>query len=210
MTKKESIWYVYSHTRLDINEIFYIGIGSIKNYARAYRKNCRSQHWKNIVNKADYKVEILNDLITEDKAKEIEIDLIKQYGRTDLKEGNLYNKTDGGEGTCGIVITKRQRAAISKRNKGYKHTPEAIEKIREAAANISKETREKMSKARKGKKRDLSDEARQKISDAATNLSDETRAKRSKALKGRKFSEEIKKKMREAALRRHAKKSIVD
>ena len=59
--KTERKSYVYSHTRLDNNEIFYIGIGVHRKddkYKRAYKKD-RSLFWKNIVNKTNYSVNIL-------------------------------------------------------------------------------------------------------------------------------------------------------
>jgi len=72
---------VYRHRRLDINEIFYIGIG--KEEKRAFNKKDRSLWWKRITDKTDYSVEIITkDLIWED-AKELEIFLISLYGRRD-------------------------------------------------------------------------------------------------------------------------------
>lgn len=41
-------YYIYKHTRLDTNEIFYIGISKTKNYKRAFDKSKRSIFWKNI------------------------------------------------------------------------------------------------------------------------------------------------------------------
>lgn len=41
-------WYVYKHIRLDTNEIFYIGIGSIMNYKRAFSKQYRNETCLNI------------------------------------------------------------------------------------------------------------------------------------------------------------------
>jgi hypothetical protein len=45
-------WYVYRHRRADTNDIFYIGLGSSKYYARSYTKYGRNKMWKNI-NKYD-------------------------------------------------------------------------------------------------------------------------------------------------------------
>ena len=53
--------YVYRHIRLDKNEPFYIGIGKIPNYKRAYLKSIRNIIWKQIVAKTDYEIEILFD-----------------------------------------------------------------------------------------------------------------------------------------------------
>jgi hypothetical protein len=87
---------VYRHIRLDKNEPFYIGIGSMK---RAYSKQGRNVIWKNIVKKTDYRVDILFEDLTREEACEKEIEFIKLYGRKDLGTGTLSNRTDGGEGT---------------------------------------------------------------------------------------------------------------
>jgi len=198
--------YVYKHTRLDKNEPFYIGIGQTTKYKRAYNKSRRSELWKNIVNKTDYLVEIVYDNLTLEEAKEKEKELIKLYGRRDLNLGPLVNMTDGGDGTVGVKRSEEYISKLKERNKLYKHTPEAIEKIRSAAKGISEETRRKMSESRKGKKRNFSPEVLQKLRDCATNISEETRLKRSKALKGRTYSEEAKKKMSESAKKRCERK----
>lgn len=99
--------YIYRHIRLDNNEPFYIGIGSDvgtteKNqHTRARVSWCRNNHWINITNKTEYRVEIMLDDITWEEACEKEIFFIKYYGRKDLGEGNLCNLTDGGEGAFG-------------------------------------------------------------------------------------------------------------
>ena len=65
---------------------------------RAYTKKSRNVHWRNIVNKVGYDVEILYENISWEEACEKEIQLIKNYGRMDLKLGSLVNMSDGGEG----------------------------------------------------------------------------------------------------------------
>ena len=87
---------VYLHRRKDTNEVFYVGIG--KDYYRMGRKANRNQYWHNIVNKYGYTKEILFKNITWDEAIKKEIELIKKYGRKDLKTGCLVNITRGGEG----------------------------------------------------------------------------------------------------------------
>ena len=47
--------YVYTHTRLDTNEIFYVGIGTQDNYKRASRVHNRTNYWNNIVKNVDGK-----------------------------------------------------------------------------------------------------------------------------------------------------------
>ena len=50
--------YVYKHTRLDTNQVFYIGIGNDNSYKRAYNKYDRNYIWKNIINSEKPKVGI--------------------------------------------------------------------------------------------------------------------------------------------------------
>ena len=146
-------FYTYAHTKPD-GTIFYIGQGTSK-YKRAYLKNGRNQHWKNIVAKYGYKVEILAYWDSSEEAKSHEILLISCFKDMGIK---LCNLTEGGEGTRGI-------SRIGP--KGYKHTPEALAKISFANKNriYDASFSKIMSKARTGKKHSL--ETIQKIKDAA-------------------------------------------
>ena len=119
---------VYRHRRLDNNEIFYVGIGNSK---RPYIKANRSNHWKNIVNKTKYVVEIIAENLSKEDACELEIFLIELYGTKYLKTGKLVNLTNGGETL-----------------KGYKHTKEARKNMSIAAKNkpkVKDETKLKLS-----------------------------------------------------------------
>lgn len=89
--------YVYVHTRLDTNKIFYVGIGSDNSYTRANSIKGRNDWWYRIIAKADYKVEILHDNLTWNEACEKEVELIKQIGRKQ-DGGTLVNLTKGGDG----------------------------------------------------------------------------------------------------------------
>lgn len=105
---------LYQHIRLDTNEIFYIGIGG---GTRPWDTR-RSKFWKNIANKCGYRVDIIEDCLTWDQAKELEIMLIKFYGRRDLGLGPLVNLTDGGDGAVGYVHTLEARAKLSASSRG--------------------------------------------------------------------------------------------
>lgn len=105
---------VYSHTRLDTNEIFYIGIGYLK---RAYTKNSRNIHWKRIVKLTEYKVDILHDNLTWDEACKLEIHYIKLYGRRDKNLGPLVNMTDGGDGKIGYKFSDESKKKIGDKNR---------------------------------------------------------------------------------------------
>ena len=129
--------YVYRHKRFDKNEIFYIGIGKISNYKRAYTKHHRNIHWNNIINKTEYSVEILVNNMSWEEACELEEFLILLYGRIDLKTGTLVNLTNGGDGRNGYIVTEDRKIQLSKLKKGVKR---------------SKDTCDKISKARKGMK----------------------------------------------------------
>lgn len=99
---------VYRHRRVDNNSIFYVGLGSEN---RPYIAHNRNKWWHNITNKTDYEVEVLAKNLNYDDAKELEMLLIEEYGRKDLKLGNLVNLTNGGEGNQGwnpSIITREK------------------------------------------------------------------------------------------------------
>lgn len=126
------MYYLYRHIRLDKNEIFYIGIGTIVKtnyniqsletlYTRAYRKGrYRNQYWNNIVNKTDYIVEIIfhteNILLIQEKEREF----IALYKET------LSNLTDGGHGIESYNHTEKSKLQISNSLIGKKKTKEHI------------------------------------------------------------------------------------
>lgn len=105
----ENNWYLYRHRRLDTFEIFYVGIGSTDNNFRAYSLHSRNNFWKNVVAKTKYTVEILIENLSHEDASELEMFLIRVYGRRDLKKGSLTNLTNGGEGTLGYIKDKGWR-----------------------------------------------------------------------------------------------------
>jgi hypothetical protein len=93
--------YVYTYTRLDKDEVFYVGIGSDSKYKRAKNKSLRTNYFKKIINKSKCKLDIVFDGLSWEDACLKEIELISLYGRKDLGLGTLINFTDGGEGRKG-------------------------------------------------------------------------------------------------------------
>lgn len=142
-------YYLYKHVRLDKNQVFYVGIGTIKKkithlsiktnrYKRAYEKSNRNKYWKNIVNKTNYKVEILLESDNLDFIKTKEIEFIKLYGRRDLKQGTLVNLTDGGDGGNRQPKSKKWREVMASR-KGLKFSEETKLKMRDSKKRAKKD-----------------------------------------------------------------------
>jgi NUMOD3 motif len=98
------MFYTYAHTKPD-GTIFYIGKGKDK---RAWSKNGRSTHWKNIVAKyKNYDIQILANWDTEQEAFDHEILLISCFKDMGYK---LINLTAGGDGPSGYKWTEEQKA----------------------------------------------------------------------------------------------------
>jgi hypothetical protein len=112
---------VYRHIRLDTNKVFYIGIGNEK---RPYSKR-RNKHWKRVVNKSDYVVEIIAKNLSLEDACELEMFLISEYGIE-----NLTNINCGGEGQFNPDAETRYKIGSGQR--GKKHSIETKIKISES------------------------------------------------------------------------------
>lgn len=203
--------YVYRHIRLDKNIPFYIGISLIDDieYKRANVRSGRNKHWQNVVKKSDYRVDIMFDEIESDFAKEKEIELIALYGRVDLKTGTLVNRTIGGDGNNGMIVSEYTRKLISESSKkrvvsaetrakmskamtGFKHSPETIAKLIEYHKNRTDAHKASMKGVNKGKKR-TEEQIKAMIElKRGTKASEETKLKMSLAHTGIKHTEETK------------------
>ena len=109
------MFYTYAHIRPDTNKPFYIGKGAGR---RAYRKDHRNDHWKNIVKKYGYKTEILAYWENEQDAFLHEKFLIDCFKSINI---DLVNQSSGGDGND-------WRGGFS--FKGKKHSIESKEKCR--------------------------------------------------------------------------------
>jgi len=125
---------LYRHINNYTGEPFYIGIG--KTEKRAYQTIGRSKHWNSIVKKFGYSIDIILKDIPWNEACFWESFYIKLYGRIDLKNGILCNKTNGGDGVNGYVYTQEHidKLKICKSGKnnpmfGRTHTKEVKEKL---------------------------------------------------------------------------------
>lgn len=126
------MYYLYRHIRLDKDEVFYIGIGTIVKtdykvqsletiYNRAYRKGkYRNQYWNNIVNKTNYAVEIIFHTKNILEIQEKEREFIALYKST------VTNLTDGGHGIESYNHKEETKKQISDNLLGKKKTKEHI------------------------------------------------------------------------------------
>ena len=155
------MYYVYSYLRED-NSPYYIGKGK---EGRAFTKGCKEIKPP----KDKTKIKIIKENLTEQDAFDLEILYILMFGRKDLDTGILRNKTDGGDGASGTIVSPETRRKRSERMKGVKRPQWIYDKI--AASNRGKkaspETREKISAA--GKNRKCSEEHKRKVSETKAN-----------------------------------------
>lgn len=159
-------FYVYQLRVEDSILPFYVGKGFGQ---RAFVHGTSSDdgnnhHKKNTIKKAEREgkkvlVEYIKTDLIEDDAFMWEVFWIAEYGRKDLGFGPLTNKTDGGEGASGTVVSEetREKQAAAKRGKTRaKHSEETKRKMSQAALGKPKsdEMRRKMREVNLGKKQD--------------------------------------------------------
>lgn len=153
---KETNWTVYRHT--SPSGKVYIGItkqdvkirwssGSGYRPCVLFYKAIKKYGWNNI------KHEILFTNLSEDRAKSLEINLIRHYKAL----GISYNITDGGEGCLGRIASDETKDKIRKGNLGKVMSVESRHKL-----SISKLGKPNYA-GRKPRKERLSEDARKNI-----------------------------------------------
>ena len=155
--------YIYIHIRLDNNEVFYVGRGTVNKkasgrcetntYSRAYCQHRHNKIWMRITNKTSWRVEIIEDYLTWEDSLVKEKKYIKKYGRLDLNEGALVNFTDGGEGTFGMIPSELSISSLKKRMSSGQN-PMKQEHNRKKISNLMKEKNPMFNPETKQKVRD--------------------------------------------------------
>lgn len=180
------IYYVYAYLRESDNTPYYIGKGKGK---RAF-----VAHDNIAIPKNKSKIVILETNLSEIGAFALERRYIKWYGRKDLGDGILRNKTEGGEGVSGLVFSENEKRRRKIIRIGSKHNEYTKEKISKSLFGLkrSEETRLKMSVS----KRKMSEETRLKMSIAQKNrirnrMSEETKLKISLSTKGKQKNKQL-------------------
>ena len=186
------IYYTYAFLREDRTP-YYIGKGKGN---RAYRR--RDKGIKPPKDKS--KILILKQNLTEEESFRHEVYMIAVFGRKDLGTGILHNRTNGGDGVSGAVVSDETRRKMSEALKGKPRSKEIRRKISEAhkGKTHSEKSRRNMSESQKGKT--ISEETKRKLSEAKKGKthSEETKRKLSEAKKGKTFSEEHNRKLSES------------
>lgn len=150
--KTNNRFYTYAYLRED-GTPYYIGKGSGYRISRLDGRPCG-------VPKDKSRIIFLKKNLTEEEAFKHEKYMIAVFGRKDLGTGILYNKTNGGDGTSGWIVSDTTKRKIGESNKGKKHTEESKEKIRQKTKgknnfwygkSLSKEHKKKLSVVKKGK-----------------------------------------------------------
>jgi len=194
-------FYTYAYLREDRTP-YYIGKGSGK---RIVSKKDRVVNLPNDKSRIIY----LKQNLTEEEAFKHEMYMISVFGRKDLGTGILHNRTDGGEGSSGHIVSDEVKEKLKELNLGKKHSEESKKKMSEVSKlKFTKEVQEKLLKSWRGKNH--SEESKKKISEKnkGRTLSAESKNKISKTHKGKPKSEEHKQKLRELNLgKKHSEES---
>lgn len=130
-------FYAYTYSHPLTLEVVYVGKGSRRNgrdRAFVHKQGARDKDFNEwIISLKDANLEPKIDILyvdSEEAAFKLEADLIQKYGRSDLKSGTLFNKTNG-QGAAGLVYTDERRKQVSESCRATWSKPEVLEKHRE-------------------------------------------------------------------------------
>jgi hypothetical protein len=184
-----NIYYVYQYLRSKDSDIapagtpYYIGKG----------KQQRAWDSKHTISLPSDKslIVLVAEQLTESEAFELEKLLIEQWGRVDIGTGILRNKTNGGEGSSGLVRSKESNEKTSKSLTGRKRGRSKLFGTKRGP--LSEERKNKLRESLKGKKK-------------KNPRSAEYREKQRQSQLGHPVTEEVRRKMSESAKLRWQRK----
>ena len=149
---RAEMYYTYAYLREDRTP-YYIGKGSANRIRQNNGRTCNKPKDKS-------RVIFLKQNLTEEGAFRHEIYMIAVFGRKDLGTGILHNRTDGGEGSSGLVLSEATKKIMSEAKRGKSKTEKHRKKLSEAnkgknnpfyGKTRTEESRKKQSESRKGK-----------------------------------------------------------
>lgn len=149
MDTPENQFYVYAYLRVD-GTPYYIGKGSGERCYRDGGRPCGPPKDRSRISK-------LVDGLSEQDAFDLEEWMISGLGRKDIETGILHNRSSGGEGNSGRIVSQETIAKMSAaaKNRSLRHNEKIVEKLRRPevqskrlAALRSPEVRAKLSAAR--------------------------------------------------------------
>lgn len=191
--KNKRRFYVYAFLRSKDSEHgkkftpYYIGKGTGKRAFERYGRTIPAPQ-------DDSYIAFVQEGLTEEEAFSLEIYCIQSYGRIDLGTGVLRNRTDGGEGGSGMIVSEETRRKLSEAHRGEKHHNwgKRGELSLRWGKPRSEETKRKMSEARRGEKHPLwgkkhSEETKRKMSETRTGKVFSDKTKRNMRLAQRKY-----------------------
>jgi hypothetical protein len=155
-------FYVYAYMR-DTDSItakagtpYYIGKGTKKRMFNKHFTQPKDRRY----------IIILEANLTEIGAFAIERRMIEWYGRKDLGTGILNNRTDGGEGCSGRILSEESKKKMSIASKGKPKSEEHRKKsaVARKGKKSTIEVKEKIRKTKEASPYRHSDESKQKMS----------------------------------------------
>ena len=181
------IYYVYAYLRdkdsvtANAGTPYYIGKGKNKRATQAH---------KNIpVPKDNTLIQFIAINLNEHEAHLLEQKLITLYGRKDLYDGILLNRTNGGAGSSGTIVSTATRLKLIIIRKNVSDATRLKLSLASKGHIVTAETRHKLSTKQKGKI--VSTESKLKMSESAklrkrAPHSNETKLKMSESAKSNK------------------------
>jgi hypothetical protein len=201
-----NVYYTYAYLR-DNGTPYYIGKGKGRRIHQKNGRPCGKPKDKS-------KIIFLKKNLTESEAFKHEIYMIFLYGRKDLGEGILHNKTNGGDGASGAVRSEETKKKMSEANMGENNfmygktgkscpnygkprSEETKKKLRESKLGIplTEEVKKKMSQSHKGKNNHMYGKTGEKSPNYGKPRSQETKDKISKSNLGKTHTQESKEKI---------------